>query len=195
MKEEIQSAGNFVFDLIITNLVIILVSVVSLGTLAFSIGSILTNELDKNYFNQDDSGSIVNGLKMLKDNFIDILTNNIFHLIFVGILLLISISLKDTLQIVSIALNSFLIMFEISFWIIYLNYEYTTTHKYMLAFNMAIRSLLLGVIGYIVLLVIVLTFFNGAYYYLFFIPAGYILVLMIIQKKIISKYINKLQGA
>lgn len=194
MKEEIQSAGNFIFDLILTNLMTIVLSIVSMGTLCLPVMVLFANEMDNNHFQEDKQGSLFSGFQTLKTNFFTILINGIINVLVAGILLLFSLSISSSFGLISIFINSFIIIFEISFWVIFFEYKYTNTHQYMLAFIIAIRNIIIGFIAYITLLMLILSFVSGAFYFLFFMPTGYILVLVIIQKKRISKYLKKIAG-
>ncbi len=194
MNSSFRSIGNFIFDMILMNLIILSASIVTFGILFLPLISIASNELNEVYFLDNGYGALLSSFKKLKNNIIGLLMNSIVHIIVIGLILFVSMVLAGQLAIVKIIINSLLLSFEFSFWTLYFKGQFTGKELYKLSFVAMVNNVIVGFIAYIVMVLLMFMFFFGSYYLLFFLPIGYTLFFAIIFEKLVSKMLLKFGG-
>lgn len=194
MSSSFRSIGNFIFDLILLNLIILSVSIVSFGILFLPLISIASYELNEVYFLENGYGAIFSTFKKLKNNIFGLLVNSIVHIIVIGLILFVSIVIGGKLTLVKIIINSLLLSFEFSFWTLYFKEKLSGKEMYKLAFVSMVNHVIVGFIAYLVIVLLMMMFFYGSYYLLFFLPIGYTLFFAIIYDKLITRMMKKFRG-
>lgn len=194
MNSSFRSIGNFIFDMLLMNLIILSASIISFGMLFLPLVSTATNELNEVYFLDNGYGAILSTFKKLKSNIVDLLINSIVHVIVIGLILYVSMIISGQLAIVKILINSLLISFEFSFWTLYFKEKIKGKELYKLSFVAMVNYSIVGIIAYFALTALLYMFFQENFYLLFFLPIGYTLFFGIIYEKLVSRMLIKFKG-
>lgn len=191
MNSNLKNIGNFIFDMIVLNLLILSASIISLGILFLPLLSISSNELNEVYFLDTSSGAFASTFRKLKNNLVSILINSIAHVTIIGLLLLLTVILFSEFTIVKLIIISFIFSYEFSFWIIYLKERFTIRQVYKLSFVSMINHIIVGIIACVSSILLVLTFFSGHFYLILLLPLAFTLFFTIIFEKLINRMLRK----